>query len=250
MEPETVSAATPARPESLRQHLYVVRHGQTSYNLEGRLPGQLPGVELTEEGRRQAYRAAVALSQSPISGVVSSPLVRARDTADIIARGWALTVRLDERLMDTDVGSWAGQKIDDLRAHDPAWPQFVQNPATPPPGVESVQSVLARTVAAVEDIRRDATLGQHIVVVAHADVVKLIVAHYFGIAPSFIRHLHVENAAVTALSFQGDQQPSLLALNWTPAPGWLGPLPSTPITDVGNPTPESTRSVPAPTATV
>jgi broad specificity phosphatase PhoE len=215
-------------PERPPKHIYLIRHGQTVFNVEGRLPGQLAGVDLTDEGKCQAHRAAVALAVSPISAVVSSPLARARETAEIIARGWGLPVRLDDRLKDTDVGAWAGQKIDDLRKHDPAWTEFVRHGNRPPPGVESLRAVLERAVAVIEDIRRDATLGEHIAVVAHADVVKLVVAHYFDIDPECIHALLVENASVTALRFKGDDHPALLALNWTPAPSWLGPTPSRP----------------------
>lgn len=215
------SSTVPAEPERPRRHVYLVRHGQTTYNLEGRLPGQLPGVALTDEGRRQAHRAAVALALAPLSAVVSSPLERARETAEIIARGWGLPVRLDERLMDTDVGAWAGRTIDELRKQDPAWNEFVQHGTQPPPGVESLQAVLARVAAVIEEIRHDSASGDHVVLVAHADVVKLIVAHYFEIHPDCIRFLHVDNASVTVLSFAGDDPPTLLALNWTPMPSWL-----------------------------
>jgi probable phosphoglycerate mutase len=211
--------------ERPRRHIYLVRHGETTYNVEGRLPGQLPDVPLTEEGRRQALRTAVALSATTLSAVVSSPLERARETAEIIARGWALPVRLDARLMDTDVGPWAGQKINDLRQHDPAWPAFVRHPTQPPPGIESLQSVLERSVAVIDELRHETGVGQNVVVVAHADVVKLIVAHYFQLDPGRIHFLHVDNGSVSALSFSGDDHPVLLALNWTAAPGWLGPLP-------------------------
>ncbi|HZC80001.1 MAG TPA: hypothetical protein VE258_19755, partial [Ktedonobacterales bacterium] len=53
--------------------------------------------------------------------------------------------------------------------------------------------------------------------------VKLIVAHYTGIALHGVRYLHIANASITALAFTGDEPPHVLALNWTPAPGWLVP---------------------------
>lgn len=222
-------------PERSPKHIYLVRHGQTTFNLEGRLPGQLPGIGLTDEGRRQAHRAAVALAIAQLSAVVSSPLARARETAEIIARGWGIPVHIDERLIDTDVGPWAGQKIDDLSKQDPAWTEFVRHGTKPPPGVESLQAVLERAVAVIEHIRHDAATGDHVAIVAHADVVKLIVAHYFDIDPECIRFIHVENASVTAMSFINDDKPTLLALNWTPAPGWLAPRPkSAPERDPAN----------------
>src|SRR6516164_7291912 len=124
MEPTTTppeqspNGATAKQPEQEKRPprlLFLVRHGQTTYNVEGRLPGQMEGVALTDEGRRQAYRAAVALSGVPLSAVVSSPLERALDTAKAIAKGDALEIHLEPDLMDTDVGRWTGLKIDDIK---------------------------------------------------------------------------------------------------------------------------------------
>lgn len=206
-----------------RRRILLVRHGQSTYNVENRLPGQLPGIPLTDLGRRQAQRAAVALSGLPLGAVVSSPLERARETAALIARGWGLEVRLDDRLMDTNVGRWSGQVLADIDKNDPAWKAFVAHPSQPPEGVEGFNEVAARVVAAVEEIRRDPTLGEYVVVVAHADVVKLIVAHYTGVAVDRAPFLHVDNASITALGFDGERAPVLVALNWTPLPGWLTP---------------------------
>lgn len=206
-----------------RKRILLVRHGQTTYNVEKRLPGQLPGVALTEVGRRQAHRAAVALSGLPLSAVVSSPLERARDTAAIIARGWGLAVRTDDRLMDTDVGGWSGRVLEEIEKTDPAWKAFVAHPSQAPEGVESLAAVMARAAAVVEELRRDPTAGEYIALVAHADVVKLIVAHYCGIQVDCAPWLRVDNAAITALGFDGERPPVLLALNWTPLPDWLIP---------------------------
>lgn len=210
----------PAKPPRL---IMLVRHGQTTYNVEQRLPGQLPGIALTEEGRRQAHQAAVALSAVPVSAVISSPLERAHDTAEIIARGWGVTVRQDPRLMDTDVVRWAGKKIDEVSKADPAWKAFLDNPMEPPEGVESFTSVQQRAVAVVEDVLRDSSCGNYVVLVAHADIVKLIVAHYTGVPLTGARYLSVSNASLSALAFSENHPPHLLAMNWTATPGWLAP---------------------------
>src|SRR5579883_2866796 len=62
----------------MKRTLLFIRHGQTTWNVENRLPGQLPGVPLTDQGRQQAARLAEALSVLPISAIISSPLERAR----------------------------------------------------------------------------------------------------------------------------------------------------------------------------
>jgi probable phosphoglycerate mutase len=238
MEPTTTppeqspNGATSKQPEERKRPprlLFLVRHGQTTFNVEGRLPGQMEGVALTDEGRRQAYRAAVALSGVPLSAVISSPLERALDTAKAIARGGALEIRLEPDLMDTNVGNWTGQKIDDIKKSDPAWTAFVEHPDQPPEGVESLAQVQARAVAVVERILADPTLGNCIVLVAHADVVKVILARYMRIHLDTLRHMYIGNASISALAFhESETEPTTLAVNWSPAPEWLAPRPKEP----------------------
>lgn len=211
------------QPEKPSRLLVLVRHGQSTYNVEGRLPGQIEGIALTDEGRRQAHRAAVALSALPIDTVVTSPLERARETAEIIARGWSLPVCVEPRLKDTDVGAWAGAKISDLSKSDPAWRAFVANPTQPPDGIEGFHAVQSRSVAAVEDLLRSNDAGRHIVVVAHADVIKLILAHYTQVPAESARFISVANASISALAFRDGEHPYVLSMNWTPAPDWLVP---------------------------
>lgn len=224
--PAAESATVERKPEQRPARLLIlVRHGETTYNVERRLPGQLAGVALTDEGRRQAQRAAVALSGLPISAVIASPLERARETAEILARGWALPIRTDPRLMDTDVGSWSGALVDDLNKNDPAWKAFVEHPNQPPAGVEGFAAVRARAVAAVDAALKDAATGNYLVVVAHADVIKLILAHYTAMETEAARFIAIGNCAISALAFTGEAMPHLLAINWTAAPGWLMPPP-------------------------
>lgn len=217
----TQNGATP--PKKPAKLIVLIRHGQTTFNVEGRLPGQMPGVPLTEEGRRQAHQAAVALSQLPLSTVMSSPLERARDTAEIIARGFGAPVRLDDRLMDTDVPRWNGQKIADVAKNDPAWKEYLEHPTEPPQGAENLEHVQRRAVAAVEQAREDPETGNFVAVVAHADVVKLVLGHYLGMHIKTSLSTHIANASLSALAFDGDGPPHLLTLNWTPSPGWLTP---------------------------
>ncbi len=203
------------------QRFLLVRHGQSTFNIEGRLPSQLSGVPLTDEGRRQAHQAAVALAGLNLSAIISSPLERARETAEIIARGWGLPVREEPRLLDTEMGRWAGRKISEVSKEDPAWLKFVEKPTEPPEGVEGFEQVRARVVAAIEDLRVDPTVGDDVVVVAHADVIKLIIAHYTGIPLDGARFIVIGNASISALTFTEGFAPTLMAVNWTMTPHWL-----------------------------
>src|SRR5205807_1036966 len=165
----------------MKQTLLFIRHGQTTSNVERWLPGQLPGIVLTETGRQQAADLAEKLTVLPLSAIISSPLERAHETAKYLAMGRSLEIQLEPDLMDTNIGHWAGQQIDNLPKNDPAWKAYVKDPTVAPEGVETFPQVQSRAVAAVEHWLAQENIGAYPAFVAHADVVKLLVAHYTGL---------------------------------------------------------------------
>ncbi len=205
----------------MKQTLLIVRHGQTTWNVEHRLPGQLPNVALNENGRQQAARLAEALTILPVSAIISSPLERARDTAEYIAKGRDISIQLEPDLMDTQIGAWAGQVIEDIAKNDPAWKEYVQNPTVAPEGVETFPQVQQRVVAAIERWRSQENIGPYPVFVAHADVIKLLVAHYSGLETGKAGSLHIDNASVSLVELENEQSPHVIAIGWSPNPGWL-----------------------------
>ena len=130
--------------------LLLIRHGESTWNVEHRLPGQLPGIELTATGRAQAQRLAEALTGLPLSAIISSPLARAVETAESLAQGRALTIQLEPDLMDIALGHWSGQNREGLFQRDPAWMAFVRNPTVAPEDVETFPQLEQRVVAAVQ----------------------------------------------------------------------------------------------------
>ena len=158
----------------MKQTLLLIRHGQTTWNAEQKLPGQLPGITLNEKGREQVARLAEALSEIPISAIISSPLERALETAEIIGQGRNLTIQLEPDLMDTDVGRWAGQNYEELSKTDPEWKAYVKDPTVAPEGIETFPQVQQRALAAVERWRTREDIGAYPAFVAHADIVKLL----------------------------------------------------------------------------
>lgn len=207
----------------MKQTLLFIRHGQTSWNIEHILPGQLPGVALTDVGREQAERLAEALKILPITAVVSSPLERAVDTAGYLARSLDLPVETDEDLKDTDVGPWAGKNYNELLKQDPAWKEYVRDPTKAPEGIETFPQVQQRVVAAVERwLKREGT-GNYPAFIAHADVVKLLLAYYLGLDITRASWLHIDNASVSIVELETEQRPRVVSIGWNPRPGWLTP---------------------------
>jgi probable phosphoglycerate mutase len=207
----------------MKQTLLFIRHGQSTWNAEHRLPGQVPGISLTDAGRQQAARLADALSVLPISAIITSPLERARETAEILAEARHLPLQFEPALMDTDMGDWAGKDYNEMRKSNEAWKAFVRNPTVAPPGVESFPQVQERAVTAVERWRAREDGGAFPAFVTHADVVKLLLAHYTGLEAGRAGSLFIDNASVSIVELEDDQRPRIVAVSWSPRPGWLTP---------------------------
>ncbi len=205
----------------MKHLLFLIRHGESTWNVEHRLPGQLPGIELTEEGRAQAQRLASALRMLPLSSIISSPLARAAQTAEYLVQGRALTIQLEPDLMDIELGHWSGQNRDALFQSDPAWNAFVRDPLAAPADVETFPELEQRVVTAIERwLKKDAT-GPLPAFVTHADVIKLLLAHYLGLEAGRARSLSIDNASVCVVALEADRLPLVLAISWNPQPGWL-----------------------------
>ena len=209
--------------KNMKQTLLFIRHGQTTWNVDHMLPGQLPGIPLTETGREQAKRLAEALKVLPITAIISSPLERALDTAHYLAEVRELPVLIDGDLKDTDVGPWAGKNYNELRKEDPAWKEFVRDPTQAPAGVETFPQVQQRVVSAVERWLKLEETGNYPAFVAHADVIKLLLAHYMSTETARAGLLFIDNASVSIVELEPEQRPHVVAIGWSPRPGWLTP---------------------------
>lgn len=195
--------------------LLLLRHGRTTANAAGGLAGRQP-VELDETGRTQAAAVGERLRLLSCATVVTSPLVRCRQTLDR-ALPEAVPV-VEERLTECGYGSWEGQPLKQL-AKDPLWPVVQQHPSAAVfPDGEAMASMAARAVAAVRswDARVSAEHGPDAVWLActHGDVIKAIVADALGLHLDLFQRLVVDPASVTAIRYT-PLRPFLVRLNDT-----------------------------------
>ena len=207
----------------MKHLLLLIRHGESTWNVEQRLPGQLPGIELTEAGRAQAQLLARALTVLPISSIISSPLARAVETAEYLVQGRALTMQREADLMDIELGHWSGQNRDALFQSDPVWKAFVRDPMVAPVDVETFPELEQRAVTAIERWLKKDTTGPLPAFVTHADVIKVLLAHYLGLEVGRARSLWIDNASASVVTVETDKSPLVLAIGWNPHPGWLHP---------------------------
>jgi broad specificity phosphatase PhoE len=148
--------------------LLVVRHGQSEWNAIGRWQGHADPV-LSELGRRQA--AVAAGSIGAVDGIISSDLLRAAETAAIIAQQLGVgPVMVDERLRERDIGEWSGLTDAEIRKRWPGWLEDGRRPD----GFEDLDVMLARVNASFDAIH-EATPGGSLLVVTHGGVIHNVV---------------------------------------------------------------------------
>jgi broad specificity phosphatase PhoE len=157
-----------SRPAAVTRVL-LVRHGQSTWNADGRWQGQAD-PPLSPLGERQATEAAMRTDR--FDAIWSSDLVRAHQTAEIVAARLGLDVRLEPRLRERDAGEWQGHTRAEIEEQ---WPGHLAS-GRRPPGYEDDGALLARTLAAMDEIE-DAHPRESVLVVAHGGIVRILERH-------------------------------------------------------------------------
>ncbi len=192
--------------------LLLVRHGQTEWNVTGQIMGQRP-VPLNARGESQAARLGEFLRGRPLQGIYTSPVIRARRTADILASTLGVEVREEPGLCEIGCGDWEGrywsELAEDLVRHD----FYLKPHEARPPGGETLKEVQARAVEVVDRLCAGVP-GCRLLLVSHADVLRAILAHYLNLDLQMVRRIRIDHASLTALELSGDGA-DLLYLNYT-----------------------------------
>jgi probable phosphomutase (TIGR03848 family) len=210
-----VVAITPLRAPGYPSRvtlLLLVRHGLTDATGK-HLSGRTRGIHLSETGRTQADRLVERLAGVPIKAFYSSPLERCVETARPPARARGLDVRIEPRLIEVDYGRWTGRSMAQL-VRTTLWKQVQSSPSSIRfPEGETLRDVQLRTVEALDEIAAGNPKAV-VAAVAHADVIRLAVAHYTGVHLDLFQRLIVSPVSVSAILL-GDRVPRVLRLNDT-----------------------------------
>ena len=185
LKPTTTTATTKSRPHMFPE-LYILRHGQTEWNAEGRMQGAL-NSPLTPQGEVEAAKQGAILQSLDLTGFqfICSPQGRAVQTAGIALARCADFIVTDPRLAEISVGEWAGLLRDDLPMEDVPDPYMAQYEAAP--GGEGLAGVEARAAAFLADLKGPAVLVTH------------------GVTSRILRALVVGEAALRPASIHGGQ---------------------------------------------
>jgi probable phosphoglycerate mutase len=179
--------------------ILLVRHGENDWVKKHRLAGWIEGVRLNENGRLQAAAAAERLAALPVKVLYSSPVLRCRETAEFIATNQNLPINILEDVGEVRYGKWEGKKIKKL-AKKKEWFTVQFFPSRMKfPGGEALRQVQARGVNALETLAESHDDNDIIVVVSHADLIKLVLAHYLGVHIDLFQRIMIAPASVSLL---------------------------------------------------
>jgi len=192
--------------------LILVRHGESTGNADGLLLGRID-APLTERGLDQAR--SLGSSLAGVTRVISSPLSRARDTAD--ALGLGVPVEIDQRWIEVDYGAFDGQPLGEVPAE--VWLRWREDAHFRPPGGESLAEVGIRVRKACEELFAtdgDGARGEgDVVVVSHVSPIKAATCWSLGLGDEGAWRLYLATASITRVSW-GANGPVLNRFNDTP----------------------------------
>lgn len=177
----------PTTPPTIRR-LVLLRHGQTVYNADNRMQGQLD-TDLSQLGYEQAVRAAQTLARCKPVAVVSSDLRRAHDTALVLGAETGVDVITDTRLRETHLGDWQGRTHAEIDSEFPGARAYWRGDATwAPPGGESRIDVARRAAPLVQEFLDDDSFGEWatrpIILVAHGGLIAALTAQLLDLPVS------------------------------------------------------------------
>jgi len=202
-----------ARSEHTRPTLLLLARHAVTADTGTVLTGRTPGIGLSESGREQAAALADRLRPLAPNALFASPVQRTQETAAAIAGRTGLDVRPLPGIVESDLGKWTGERLEDLAKLD-EWSTVQHAPSRFRfPGGESFAEIHARTIAALDAVV-DEHPGERVVVVAHADPIRVALAHYAGAHLDQFQRFVVAPASVSVVAIS-PQGPVLIRTNDT-----------------------------------
>ena len=177
------------------QQIYLVRHGETAWTISGQHTGRTD-IPLTERGEREARQLGERLGPLKFGDVFSSPLQRARQTAELA--GFRSALEIDADLMEWDYGAYEGRRTADIVAERPGWRLFQDGC----PGGETVDAIGERADRVIARIR--ACAGD-VLLFAHQDILRVLAARWLGMDAREGRCFYLSPASVSTVGYYHDR---------------------------------------------
>ncbi|MCD4786198.1 MAG: histidine phosphatase family protein [Candidatus Eremiobacteraeota bacterium] len=189
-------------------NIYFIRHGESQFNKEGKLQGQMD-PPLSDKGEETASSLARDMKETfvssgrEINAIYSSPLKRAKETADAISGATGAPVRMAPNLQEIRLGDWEGRKISNI-AKTPQFIQWRKNPQSiTPPGGEEIKNFQDRAVTGIKKIIEDNSQNDNIIVVTHGGVIGALISYALKEDISNSMKRVPDNLSITSMEIDG-----------------------------------------------
>lgn len=190
----------------------LIRHGENSM-VGKRLAGRLPGVHLNQKGKEQAEQLAEVLCKAPIKAIYSSPLERAVETAQPLAKLLNLEILPAPGLVELGYGDWQGKTLKQLGRRK-LWKVVQDKPSEMRfPNGESFVEVRDRVVAEIERIAAAHEEKDLVATFSHGDIVRLAVSHFLGMPLDLFQRLAANPASISVIHFNAQGRPFVSHVN-------------------------------------
>ncbi len=194
---------------------YLIRHGETSGNLEGRFRGR-KDFPLNSRGMKQAEDLAEALKDVHFSAVYSSPLLRAKQTAQAIAENSVCSLEIAEPLNNISLGNWEGVLKSEIKEKYPnLYDLWLTNPEKLRiKGMETLAQVKKRSVEFIKFLVANyGTDDRNIAIVTHRAVLKPLIAGLLDIKSPYFWKIHIDTASYSIIEYEPQKEYLLYQLN-------------------------------------
>jgi probable phosphoglycerate mutase len=190
-----------------------LRHGQAKNNTDRILAGRTPGVPLTDTGIKQAEQTGKLLEDMNISAIYSSPIQRAKHTAEIVGEHNSIDVIIDDRLIELDMGKFTGVPYDEIFAsHGNVFMKFYNDELEiAHNGVETFADVKKRVLGIVDHVIEKHP-DENVVLVTHMDPIKAMLSTIVDLSPTNLFELIIANASLSIFK-EKDRKFSLSGIN-------------------------------------
>ena len=182
--------------------VYLVRHGETPWTISGQHTGRTD-LPLTEQGECDARKLTVLLKEVNFAKVFTSPLQRAWRTGELA--GFGASIESDFDLMEWDYGTYEGRRTVDIRAERPGWRLFIDGC----PGGETLTQVSVRADRVINRVR---LVEGDVLIFAHADILRVIIARWLNLPADQGRRFYLTTAALTILGYDHDLDDPVIRL--------------------------------------
>ena len=194
--------------------LILVRHGESIANKEGIYQGQTYDTGLTKRGVKQARASAKTLAKMKIDKIISSPLRRTKDSAEIIGRQLKTPVLVEHRIIEISHGEWEGKHKEWVKK---SYPDLLETWKEKPteaqmPNGENMEKVSKRINKFLQAVRKNYD-GKNILVVGHDLIMRTMIANLLGLSLDHIWNFQLDNGGITILELGRERTSRLVVLN-------------------------------------